>query len=171
MVNAMHEDSYRYRLMFAVNRAAAVSPRCPSPVARRHRRLLRLGRSAQAIDQLVVLTLDHRRHREVELDVLVRIGLQAQRRATVLFRHALRGGILPVVSYLGPAVAGLLTGSFVVETIFGIPGLGRYFVTAASNRDYTMVQGTVIFYAIIVVGLNLVADIITVWLNPKLRFE
>jgi oligopeptide transport system permease protein len=89
----------------------------------------------------------------------------------ILFKHALRGGILPVISFLGPAVAGLLTGSFVVETIFGIPGLGRYFVTAAFNRDYFMVMGSVLFYAGFVVVLNLVVDVVLVWMNPKLRFE
>jgi len=89
----------------------------------------------------------------------------------VLFKHALRGGLMPVVSFLGPAIAGLLTGSFVVETIFGIPGLGRYFVTAAFNRDYFMVEGATLFYATFVIVLNLAADVIAVWLNPKLRFE
>ncbi|MGA2501163.1 MAG: ABC transporter permease subunit [Verrucomicrobiota bacterium] len=89
----------------------------------------------------------------------------------ILFKHALRGGLLPVVSFLGPAIAGLLTGSFVVETIFGIPGLGRYFVTAAFNRDYFMVMGSVLFYAVFVIVLNLLADIVLVWLNPRLRFE
>jgi oligopeptide transport system permease protein len=89
----------------------------------------------------------------------------------ILVKHALRGGLLPVVSFLGPAAAGLLTGSFVVETIFGIPGLGRYFVTAAFNRDYFMVMGAVLFYAVFVIAFNLLADIALVWLNPKLRFE
>lgn len=89
----------------------------------------------------------------------------------ILFKHAFRGGVLPVVSFLGPAIAGVLTGSFVVETIFGIPGLGRYFVTAAFNRDYFMVMGSVLFYACFVVVLNLAADVVLVWLNPKLRFE
>ncbi|HZM03574.1 MAG TPA: ABC transporter permease subunit [Candidatus Saccharimonadales bacterium] len=89
----------------------------------------------------------------------------------ILFKHALRGGILPVISFLGPAVAGLLTGSFVVETIFGVPGLGRYFVTAAFNRDYFMVMGSVLFYAGFVVALNLAVDVLLVWMNPKLRFE
>jgi oligopeptide transport system permease protein len=91
--------------------------------------------------------------------------------ARVLFHHALRGGMLPVVSFLGPAIAGLLTGSFVVETIFGIPGLGRYFVTAAFNRDYFMIMGSVLFYAVFVIAMNLAVDIVLVWLNPKLRFE
>jgi oligopeptide transport system permease protein len=88
----------------------------------------------------------------------------------ILFKHALKGGLLPVVSFLGPAVAGLLTGSFVVETIFQIPGLGRFFIQSAFNRDYTLVLGTVIFYATLIVLLNLLVDIIQVWLNPKLRF-
>jgi oligopeptide transport system permease protein len=89
----------------------------------------------------------------------------------VVFKHALRGGLLPVVSFLGPAVAGILTGSFVIETIFQIPGLGREFVNSAFNRDYTLVLGTVILYAALVIVLNLVVDIVQVWLNPKLKFE
>ena len=89
----------------------------------------------------------------------------------VLFRHALRGGILPVVSFLGPAAAGIITGSFVVETIFNIPGLGRFFVTSAFNRDYTTVLGTVLFYATLIIFFNLLVDIIQVWLNPKLKFD
>lgn len=89
----------------------------------------------------------------------------------IVARHALRGGLLPVVSFLGPAVASIITGSFVVETIFGIPGLGRFFVTAATNRDYTMILGTVLFYAVLIILLNLLVDIVLVWMNPKLRFE
>ena len=91
--------------------------------------------------------------------------------ARVIFRHALRGGLLPVVSFLGPAVAGILTGSFVIETIFQIPGLGREFVNSAFNRDYTLVMGTVILYATLIVTLNLVVDVVQVWLNPKLKFD
>ncbi|MGD1031012.1 MAG: ABC transporter permease subunit [Opitutaceae bacterium] len=91
--------------------------------------------------------------------------------ARIIFRHALRGGLLPVVSFLGPAVAGILTGSFVIETIFQIPGLGREFVDSARNRDYTLVLGTVVLYAGLIVTLNLVVDIVQVWLNPKLKFE
>jgi oligopeptide transport system permease protein len=89
----------------------------------------------------------------------------------ILFRHALRGGLLPVVSFLGPAIAGLATGSFVVETIFQVPGLGRFFIIAAFNRDYTVVLGTVLFYAALILLLNLLVDVVLVWLNPKLRFE
>ena len=89
----------------------------------------------------------------------------------VIFKHALRGGLLPVVSFLGPATAGILTGSFVIETIFQIPGLGREFVTSAFNRDYTLVLGTVILYAGLIIGLNLAADVVQVLMNPKLKFE
>jgi oligopeptide transport system permease protein len=89
----------------------------------------------------------------------------------VVFKHALRGGLLPVVSYLGPAVAGILTGSFVIETIFQIPGLGREFVTSAFNRDYTLVLGTVILYASLLIFLNLLADIAQAWMDPKVRLE
>ena len=89
----------------------------------------------------------------------------------VIFRHALRGGLLPVVSFLGPAIAGILTGSFVIETIFQIPGLGREFVNSAFNRDYTLVLGTVILYATLIISLNLVVDVVQVWLNPKLKFD
>ena len=89
----------------------------------------------------------------------------------IVLRHALRGGLLPVVAFLGPAIAGILTGSFVIETIFQIPGLGREFVNSAFNRDYTLVLGTVILYAGLIVVLNLAADVAQVWLNPKLKFE
>jgi len=92
-------------------------------------------------------------------------------RQRVILKHALKGGLLPVVSFLGPAVADIITGSFVVETIFQVPGLGRFFVTAAFNRDYTMVIGTVLFYAVLIILLNLVVDVVQVWLNPRLRFE
>ncbi|PTX92545.1 ABC transporter permease subunit [Opitutus sp. ER46] len=89
----------------------------------------------------------------------------------IIFRHALRGGLLPVVSYLGPAIAGILTGSFVIETIFQIPGIGREFVNSAFNRDYTLVLGTVILYAVLIMALNLVADVVQAWMNPKVRLE
>lgn len=89
----------------------------------------------------------------------------------VIFKHALRGGLLPVISFLGPAIAGILTGSFVIETIFQIPGLGREFVNSAFNRDYTLVLGTVILYAVLIVILNLIVDVVQVWLNPKLKFD
>lgn len=89
----------------------------------------------------------------------------------VVLRHGLRGGLLSVVSFLGPAITGLVTGSLVVESIYQIPGLGRFFVMAGFNRDYTMVMGTVLFYAFLILVMNLVVDVLQVWLNPKLRFD
>jgi oligopeptide transport system permease protein len=88
----------------------------------------------------------------------------------ILFKHALRGGLLPVVSFLGPAIAGLLSGSFVVETIFQIPGLGRFYVQAAFNRDYTMIMGTTVFFSVLIILFNLLSDIIAVMLNPRLSY-
>lgn len=87
----------------------------------------------------------------------------------VVFKHALRGGLIPVVAYLGPAFAGLLSGSFVVETIFQIPGLGRFYVQAAFNRDYTMIMGTTILFAALIILFNLLSDLLAIWMNPKLR--
>jgi oligopeptide transport system permease protein len=89
----------------------------------------------------------------------------------IILVHALRGGITPVISFLGPAIAGLLAGSFVVESIFQVPGLGRFYVMAAFNRDYTMILGCTIFFAFLIILFNLLADILQVWLNPKLRQE
>ena len=89
----------------------------------------------------------------------------------VVIQHALRGGLIPVVPFLGPAFAGLLAGSFVVETVFQIPGLGRFYVQAAFNRDYTMILGTTVFLSSLIVFFNLVSDIIAAWLNPRLRHQ
>lgn len=87
----------------------------------------------------------------------------------VVFHHALRGALAPVVSFAGPAVAGLLSGSFVVETIYQIPGLGRFYLQAAFNRDYTMILGMTILFAFLIIICNLLADLLLLWLNPKLR--
>jgi len=87
----------------------------------------------------------------------------------VIIKHALRGGLIPTVAFLGPAFAGLLAGSFVVETIFQIPGLGRFYVQAAFNRDYTMILGTTIFISTLIIVFNLLSDLLAVWMNPKLR--
>lgn len=89
----------------------------------------------------------------------------------VITRHALRGGLMPVVTFLGPAFAGLLAGSFVVETIFQIPGLGRFYVQAAFNRDYTMILGTTVFLSTLIVLFNLASDVLAAWLNPRLRSQ
>lgn len=89
----------------------------------------------------------------------------------VVGRHALRLGLGPLVSYLGPATAAILTGSFVVEQIFAIPGMGRYFVSAATERDYTLALGTVLVYSVLLVALNLLVDIAQAILDPRVRLE
>lgn len=89
----------------------------------------------------------------------------------IVLIHALRGALGPVVSFLGPAIAGLLAGAFVVETIYQIPGLGRFYVQAAFNRDYTMIMGFTIFFATLIVFFNLLSDVVLVLLNPRLRDE
>ena len=88
---------------------------------------------------------------------------------TILLRHALPPALIPVVSYLGPAAAGLLTGAVVIETVFGLPGLGRYFVQGALNRDYPLVLGVVILYAGLILLFNLIADLLYGWLDPRVR--
>ncbi|MFD1254391.1 MULTISPECIES: ABC transporter permease subunit [Devosia] len=89
----------------------------------------------------------------------------------VLARHAIKPALLPVVSYLGPGLSYLLTGSLAVEQIFGLPGIGKYFVTAALNRDYGIVLGTTILYMFIILALNLIVDLIYAWLDPKVRYR
>jgi oligopeptide transport system permease protein len=89
----------------------------------------------------------------------------------VLLRHALRAALLPVVSYLGPAAAGLLTGSVVIEQIFALPGIGRYFVQGALNRDYTLVMGVVVFYGALIILFNLVVDLLYGVLDPRVRYD
>ena len=91
--------------------------------------------------------------------------------SAVIFRHALRPAMLPVISYLGPAIAGMITGSVVIEQIFGIPGIGRYFVQAALNRDYTLVMGTVVFYGGLIVLFNLIVDLLYSALDPQIRYD
>lgn len=92
------------------------------------------------------------------------------RERLVVVRHALKGALLPVVSYLGPATAAVVTGSVVIESIFGIPGIGRYFIEGALNRDYTLVMGVMIFYAVLIIVLNLVVDLLYAVLDPKVRY-
>jgi len=89
----------------------------------------------------------------------------------ILWGHALRPALLPVVSYIGPATAFVVTGSLVVETVFGLPGTGRYLVQGAINRDYTLVMGMVIVYGTLVLLLNLIADLVYGWLDPRVRHE
>jgi len=95
-------------------------------------------------------------------------GLSERR---ILWRHAMKPALLPVVSYLGPAAAALLTGSVVVEQIFGIPGIGRYFVQGAVNRDYTLVMGVVVFYGALVILFNLLVDLTYRLIDPRMRVQ
>ncbi len=88
----------------------------------------------------------------------------------VIFRHALKPALLPVISYLGPATAAIITGSVVVEQIFGIPGLGRYFVQGALNRDYTLVMGVVVFYGALIILFNFLVDLVYAMLDPRIRY-
>ena len=89
----------------------------------------------------------------------------------VLARHAIKPALIPVVSYLGPALAFLLTGSLVVEQIFGLPGMGKYFITGALNRDYGLVLGTTILFVCIILVLNLLVDVVYAWLDPRVRYR
>lgn len=87
----------------------------------------------------------------------------------ILCRHALKNALLPVVTYLGPMIAAIFTGSFVIESIFAIPGLGRHFVTSIYNRDYTVILGITIFYSAILVFMNFLVDLTYVWLDPRIK--
>ncbi len=89
----------------------------------------------------------------------------------VIVRHALRPALLPVVSYLGPATAFVITGSLVVETVFGLPGSGRYLVQGAINRDYTLVMGMIVVYGGLTLLLNLISDLLYGWLDPRVRYD
>ena len=88
----------------------------------------------------------------------------------VIIRHALKPALLPVISFMGPATAALITGSVVIERIYSIPGLGSYFVQGALNRDYTLVMGVVVFYGVIIILLNFIVDILYAWMNPRIRY-
>ena len=79
--------------------------------------------------------------------------------------------MIPVVTVLGPLFAALVTGTFVVETIFGIPGMGRYFVTSITGRDYPVIMGTLLLYAFVLILANLLVDIMYAWLDPRIRFD
>jgi len=90
---------------------------------------------------------------------------------TVILRHALKPALLPLVSFLGPAAVGVITGSIVIETTFGLPGIGRFFVDGAFNRDYTLVMGVTVLYGLLIVAANFLADICYALLDPRVRFE
>lgn len=89
----------------------------------------------------------------------------------VIIRHALKPALLPVISYLGPATAAIITGSVVIEQIFGVPGLGRFFVQGALNRDYTLVMGVVVFYGVLIIVFNLIVDLVYGWLDPRVQYQ
>lgn len=93
------------------------------------------------------------------------------RESVVLSRHITKLSLLPLVSYLGPATAALLTGSIVVEKIFNVPGIGRYFIQSAIDRDYSMVMGTVLVYSVFLIGLNLIVDVLYAFLDPRIRYS
>ena len=88
---------------------------------------------------------------------------------TILYRHALKNALIPVVTYIGPMSAAVLTGSFIIESIFAIPGLGRHFVTSIYNRDYTVILGVTVFYSVLVISLNLLVDLIYPLLDPRIK--
>jgi oligopeptide transport system permease protein len=90
---------------------------------------------------------------------------------TVVLRHALRPVLMPLVSFLGPAFAGVLTGSIIIESVFGLPGIGRYFLIGAINRDYTLVVGITVLYGALIIGFNLLADLCYAWLDPRVRLQ
>ena len=89
----------------------------------------------------------------------------------IIFRHMFRGGILPLVSYLGPAAAGIVTGSIVIEKIFNIPGIGQHFVQGALNRDYTLVMGVVVFYSVLIITFNFLIDLVYLALDPQVKYK
>jgi ABC-type dipeptide/oligopeptide/nickel transport system permease component len=93
------------------------------------------------------------------------------RERMVIMRHALRNALIPVVTILGPLFAALVTGTFVTELVFGIPGLGKYFVTSISNRDYAVIMGTILLYAVFLVLSNLLIDLIYAILDPRIRYN
>lgn len=95
-------------------------------------------------------------------------GLSQQ---VVVYKHALRNASLSIITYLGPLVAGIFTGSFVVESIFAIPGLGQYFVSSIANRDYTVILGVTVFYSIFLITMNLLVDLAYVWVDPRIRIS
>ena len=90
---------------------------------------------------------------------------------TVIFVHALKNSLIPIITYLGPLTASILTGGFVAESVFNVPGLGRYFVSAISSRDYTMILGTTIFYATLIIFMNLICDVLYQVVDPKIKMN
>ncbi|MDY4889834.1 MAG: oligopeptide ABC transporter permease OppB [Sphaerochaetaceae bacterium] len=96
---------------------------------------------------------------------------KGMKRSTIIFKHAMKGALLPIVSYLGPAFAGIVTGSVVVEQVFRVPGLGKFFVQSSFNRDYTLIVGVVIVYSVILVVMNFIVDVIYSFLDPRISYQ
>lgn len=105
----------------------------------------------------------------LEQDYMVTARAKGLRKGQVLFKHGLRNSLLPVVTVLGPVVANLITGSFVIEQIFALPGIGRQFVLSITNRDYTAIMGITIFYAAVLMVMILIVDLLYVWLDPRIK--
>jgi oligopeptide transport system permease protein len=141
----------------------------------------RAGNYVQLILPIIVLSLPHtgriaRLMRASMIEVLGTNYIRTARSKGIgarltLARHALKPALIPVVSYLGPGLSYLLTGSLVVEQIFALPGIGKYFISAALNRDYGLVLGTTILYLFVILILNLVVDVIYAWLDPRVRYR
>ena len=120
---------------------------------------------AAMVSRLVSSTLET----ELTKDYVLFARAKGLGRRQVIFTHALKNAYLPVINYIGPASASLLTGSFVVESIFTIPGLGREFVGSITNRDYTLILGLTVFMGAVVIFVNLITDLLCAWLDPKTR--
>lgn len=107
----------------------------------------------------------------LEQDYIRTARSKGLRERSVIYIHALKNAIIPVITYLGPLTAGILTGSFVVENVFGVPGLGTFFVTSITNRDYTTIMGVTIFYSALLVLFNLIADICLAFIDPRIKLR
>jgi ABC-type dipeptide/oligopeptide/nickel transport system permease component len=107
----------------------------------------------------------------IQSDYIRTARAKGLRELIVISRHALKNSLIPVITVLGPMFAGVMTGTFAVETIFGIPGLGRHFTTSIGNRDYPVVLGTTLLYAVLLIVANLFVDITYAWLDPRIRYD
>ncbi len=119
---------------------------------------------------LLVLVCPLRRKREI-LPECIRWMRKGVRQFSIIFKHALRNAVLPVVTYLAPMIAFMVTGNFVVENVFVIPGLGKEFISSIMNRDYTMIMGTTIFLSAILISLNVLVDIAYKIIDPRIQLS
>lgn len=104
-------------------------------------------------------------------DCLRTVRAKGMKEATVIYVHALKNSLIPIITYIGPLAAQILTGGFVAESVFNVPGLGRYFVSAIGSRDYTVIMATTIFYATLIVIMNLICDVLYKIVDPRIRLE